>query len=86
MPNGHPMKFWGLLAMVAPAANITQQKFLIGSFSKIEFFHWSGQCPLYLGPYTISPYEIFTTHAPYTYTHVTCLTFFVEESSSAQYW
>ena len=39
-PSGHPTKFWGLLAMVAPTAHITQQFFLIGSFPKIEFFHW----------------------------------------------
>ena len=32
------MKFWGLLAMVAPTAHITQQNFLIGSFPKIKFF------------------------------------------------
>ena len=39
-PRSHPIKFWGLLAMVAPTAHITQQNFLIGSFIKIEFFHW----------------------------------------------
>ena len=32
------MKFWGLLAMVAPTAHITQQNFLIGSIPRIEFF------------------------------------------------
>ena len=34
------MKFWGLLTMVAPIAHITQQNSLIGSSSKIKFFHW----------------------------------------------
>ena len=29
----------------------------------------------YLGPYIISPYEIFTTHTPYIYIHVTHLIF-----------
>ena len=67
------MKFWGLLAMVAPTAYITQF-FLIGSFSKIEFFHWLRQCHQYLGPYMISPYESFTTHGPYTYIHILHLT------------
>ena len=33
-PSGRPMKFWGLLAMVAPTAHITQQIFLIGSFGQ----------------------------------------------------
>ena len=37
---------------------------------KIKFFHWFRQCCQYLHPYTISPYEIFTMHAPYTYIHV----------------
>ena len=40
-PSSHPTKFWGLLAMVAPTAHITQQNFLIGAFPKIKFFHWS---------------------------------------------
>ena len=43
IPSSYPMKFWGLLAMVAPLAHVTQQKFLIGSYSKFEIFHWS-QC------------------------------------------
>ena len=58
--------------MVPSTAHITQQNFLIGSFPKIKFFHWSRQGCQYLGPYMISPYEIFTTH---TYIHVTHLTF-----------
>ena len=29
-PISHPTKFWGLLAMVAPRAHITQQNSLIG--------------------------------------------------------
>ena len=60
--------------MVAPTAHITQT-FLIGSFPKIKFFHWSRRHHQYLHPYMISPYEVFTTHAPYTYIHVTHLTF-----------
>ena len=36
-PSKYPMKLWGLLAMVAPTAHITQQIFLIGSFPKIDF-------------------------------------------------
>ena len=40
IPSGHPTKFLGLLAMVAPTAHITQQKFLIGSFPEIKFFRW----------------------------------------------
>ena len=51
------------------------QNFLICSIPKIEFFHWSRQCHQYLGPYVISTNKILTTHAPYTYIHVTHLTF-----------
>ena len=40
-PSSNPMKFCGLLAMVAPIAHITQQNSLIGSSSKIKLFHWS---------------------------------------------
>ena len=40
-PWGYPTKFWGLLAMVAPIAHITQQNSLIGSSAKIKPFHWS---------------------------------------------
>ena len=65
------MKFWVLLAMVAPTAHITQQNFLIGSSSKIKLFHWSRQCHGYLSPYVISHYDM---HAPYTYIHVMHLT------------
>ena len=32
------MKFWGLLAMVAPIAHTTQHNFLIGSIPVIKFF------------------------------------------------
>ena len=71
-PSSHPMKFWGLLAMVSPTANITQQNFLIGSIPGIKLSHWLRQCRQELHPYMISPYEIF--HAPYTYIHVTHLT------------
>ena len=39
-PSGNPMKFWCFLAMDVPTAHITQQNSLIGSFSKMEFFHW----------------------------------------------
>ena len=53
----------------------TQPNFLIGSIHKIKFFHWSRQCHRYLGPYMISPNKILTTHAPYTYIHVTHLKF-----------
>ena len=60
--------------MVAPTPHITQQNFLIGSYLEIKFLHWSRQCHQYLCPYTISPYEIFTTHSPYTYGHITHLT------------
>ena len=45
----------------------TQQNSLIGSIPKIEFFHWSRQCCRYLGPYMITPNQIFTTHVPHTY-------------------
>ena len=38
-PSCYPMKFWGLLAMVAPIAHKTQINSLIGSSSKIELFH-----------------------------------------------
>ena len=37
-PSSYQIKFWGLLAMVAPIAHITQQNPLIGSSSKIKFF------------------------------------------------
>ena len=40
-PSSYAIKFWGLLAMVAPTAYITQQNSLIGLSSKIEHFHWS---------------------------------------------
>ena len=53
----------------------TQQNSLIGSIPKIEFFHWR-QCHLYLGPYAVYPNKILTTCAPYTYIHVTHLTFY----------
>ena len=68
------MKYRGLLAMVAPTGHITQQNFLIGSFPDNKFFHWLRQCCWYLGPYMISPYKRFTTHAPYTSIHVMHLT------------
>ena len=35
----YPMKFWGLLGMVAPTAHTTQQS----SFAKSDSFHWSRQ-------------------------------------------
>ena len=60
--------------MVASTAYKTQQNSLIGSIPKI-IFNWLRQCHRYLHPYTISPYDIFTMHAPYTYIHVTHLTF-----------
>ena len=78
------MKLKGLVRMVTCTVHATQQNFLIGSIPKIEFFHWLRQCCRYLGPYMISPNKILTTHAPYTYIHVTHLTF-VEEPSSIQY-
>ena len=37
-PSSHPMKFWGLLAIVTPTAHIIQQNSLIGSFLKTSFF------------------------------------------------
>ena len=52
----------------------TQQNSLIGSIPKIKFFPWLRQCHQYLSPYAISPNKILTTHAPYTYVHVTHLT------------
>ena len=54
---------------------ITQQNFLIGSFPEVKLFHWLRQHCQYLHPYMISPYKIFTTHAPYTYIHGMHLTF-----------
>ena len=33
-PSGHPIKFWGLLAVTASPVHITQQNFLIGPFSQ----------------------------------------------------
>ena len=39
-PSVEPTKFWGLLAMVAPIAHLTQRNSLIGSSSKIKPFHW----------------------------------------------
>ena len=56
----------------------THQNSLIGSIPKIEVFHWSRQCHRYLGPYMISPNKILTTLDPYTYIHVTHLTFLEE--------
>ena len=84
-PSSYPTKFWGLLAMVAPTAHITQQNFLIGSSSKIEGFHWSRQCHQYLGPYTIS-HNKSLSHIPLTHIFMSHISLFVEESSSIQYW
>ena len=61
--------------MVTLTVNTKQQNSLIGSIPKVEFFHWSRQCHQYLGPYLISPNKILTTCTPYTYIHVTHLTF-----------
>ena len=61
--------------MVILTAHATQQNSLIGSIPKIEFSHWLRQCCQYLGPYMISPNKILTTCPPYTYIHVTHLTF-----------
>ena len=76
------MKLWGLVGMVTHTACARQQNSLIGSIPKIECFHWSRQYHQYLGPYTISPNQIFTMHASHIYTHIS---YFVEESSSIQY-
>ena len=61
--------------MVARTAHITQHNFLIGSFPEIKFFHLLRQHHRYFCPYTISPYDIFTMHAPYTFIYVTHLIF-----------
>ena len=62
--------------MVALTAHGTQPNSLIGSIPKIKFFHWSRQCHQYLGRYVISPNKLFTIRTPYTYIHVTHLTFY----------
>ena len=74
-PSCYQMKFWGLLAMVAPTAHITQQNSLIGSSSKIKPFHWLQCSHQYLSAYMISPNKSFTTQTPSTYIHDTHLTF-----------
>ena len=61
--------------MVACTAHVTQQNSLIGSIAKIKIFHWSRCCHQYLSPYMISPNKILTTSIPYTYIHVTRITF-----------
>ena len=61
------MKLWGLLGMVTCTACATQQNSLIGSIPKIKFIQWLRQCHQYLGPYMISPNQIFTTCDPHTY-------------------
>ena len=58
------MQLSGLVGMVTCIACPTQQNPLIGSIAKIGFFHWLRQYHRYLGPYTISPNQSFTTHAP----------------------
>ena len=57
-------------------AHATQQNSLIGSIPKIKVSHWLRQCHQYLGPYTISPNNILTTHSLHIYTcHAKNLTF-----------
>ena len=84
-PSGHTMKFWGLLAMVAPATHTTQQKFLIGSFPEIYFFIGEDDIidisvPIQSLPMRFSQcmalIHIYTHHASHNV---------VEESSSIQY-
>ena len=69
------MQLSGLVGMVTCIACPTQQNPLIGTIAEIGFFHWLRQYHRYLGPYTISPNQSFTAHAPDTYICVTHLTF-----------
>ena len=70
-PSGYPMKFWGLLAIVALITHIMQQNFLIGSFFNIEFFIGCGTAidisvPIHFLParfYDGHPLHIHTCHA-----------------------
>ena len=56
--------------MVVCTVHTTQQNSLIGQFPQIKFFYWSRQCHQYLGPYVISPIQIFTMHAPHTHIYI----------------
>ena len=60
--------------MVAPTAHITQKTFLIGSFPEINFSLVKMTLQISLSLYDLSLQD-FSTHAPYTYIHVTHLTF-----------
>ena len=67
------MKFWGLLNRVATVAHTTAQKFLIGSFAKLEIFHWLRCCHQYINKYA------FALRYPMSISH------FMHESSNIQY-
>ena len=63
------MKFWGLLAMVAPIAHIRQENSLIGSSSKIKLFHVVMTLTLISQSlYNLSQQELYHTYPLLIYT------------------
>ena len=74
-PRGQPMKFWVLLAMVAPTAHITQQKFLIGSFPKIKVFHCQDDVVDISDPIQSLPMR-FSPHMPLTHIYMSHISHF----------
>ena len=74
------MKLWGLVAVVAPTAHITQQ-----SFSKIEFFIGQNDVIDISFLYNLSLQEFYYAYPLHIYKYHTAH-IFVEESSSIQYW
>ena len=81
-PSSHSTKFWGLLAMVAPTAHITQQTFLIGLFPEIKFSLVKMMSSIPPSPYDLS--LCIFHHTSLTHIYMSHISHFVEEASSIQ--
>ena len=74
-PSSYPTKFWGLFHRVATIAHTTEQTFLIGSFAKLEIFHWSRCCHQHLNQYALPLNQNSTMDNRFTYISNKHLTF-----------
>ena len=43
-PSMYAMKFLDMISKVATIAHTREQNYLIGSFAKLQIFHWSRHC------------------------------------------